>query len=223
MCYASRPPHPLLANGPTLFRFERTTWREPPSPAPLTAPLFPLFIGFDAHWGAPRCYFQGGLTPLAREVVSVVDQFSNVSEVNILCITQVCKCLHYNTSFSSATYTEQWLPPESRLQPRSADEPWRPPHLLSPAPAGLWRRWQHKSASHWGLGLHFVGHWAVAKAATPCHSDPAPLTPTAPLTLTAVVSANVEMEQALGGNKMHLFSTISARLAPHHHPPPNPC
>lgn len=176
-------------------------------------------------WYTLRCaevLFPSVLTPLAREVVSVVDQFSNVSEVNILCITQVCKCLHYNTSFSSATYTERCLPPESRLQPRSADEPWRPPHLLSPAPAGLWRRWQHKSASHWGLGSHFVGHWAVAKAATPCHSDPAPLTPTATLTLTAVVSANIEMEQVLGGNKMHLFSTISARLPPPP-PPPNPC
>lgn len=141
--------------------------------------------------------FSSVLTLRVGEVVSVVDQFSNVSEVNILCSTQVCKCFHYNTSFFSVTYRARLLP-ESRLQPRSADEPSgcpTPPHThtSSHPPARLWGRWQHKGTSHWGLGLNFVGHWAVAKAATPCHSDPARLTPTATLTLL-VVSANTEVE-----------------------------
>lgn len=36
-----------------------------------------------------------------------------------------------------------------------------PKHPLPAAPLvpSFWGWWQHKSASHWGLGLHFVGQW----------------------------------------------------------------
>ncbi len=95
-----------------------------------------------------------------------------------------------------------------------------PPCAQTPPPLvpGFWGRWQHKSTSHWGLGLHFVGQWTAAEAATPCHSDHAALTPPAFLTLL-VVSANREVDHywkhrevfVYCQNKMHLlFSTIPA-------------
>lgn len=54
------------------------------------------------------------------EVVSVVNQFSHVSKVNTLCVTQICKCFHYNTGFSLDTYRVCLLP-ESRRQPLSVE------------------------------------------------------------------------------------------------------
>lgn len=42
-----------------------------------------------------------------------------MSKVNTLCNIQVCKCFHYNTGFSLATYRACLLP-ESRLWPHSA-------------------------------------------------------------------------------------------------------
>lgn len=52
------------------------------------------------------------------EVVSVVDQFSDVSKVNTPCVTQICKWFHYNTGFFLDTYRARLLP-ESRRQPLS--------------------------------------------------------------------------------------------------------
>lgn len=54
------------------------------------------------------------------EVFSVVNQFSHVSKVNTLCVTQICKCFHYNTGFFLDTYRVRLLP-ESRRQPLSVE------------------------------------------------------------------------------------------------------
>lgn len=54
------------------------------------------------------------------EVVSVVDQFPNVSKVNTLCVTQICKWFRYNTGFFLDTYRVRLLP-ESMRQPLSVE------------------------------------------------------------------------------------------------------
>lgn len=54
------------------------------------------------------------------EVVSVVYQFSHVSKVNTLCVTQIFKCFCYNTGFFLDTYRARLLP-ESRRQPLSVE------------------------------------------------------------------------------------------------------
>lgn len=70
------------------------------------------------------------------EVVSVVDQFSNMSKVNTLCITQACKCFHYNTGFFLVTYRACLLP-ESRLRPHSVEPSgWLTPPLSTRASEG---------------------------------------------------------------------------------------
>lgn len=51
---------------------------------------------------------------------------------------------------------------------------------------GFWGWWQHKSTSHWGLGLHFVGQWTTVVAATPCHSNLAPPYPRFPYTFCRI-------------------------------------
>lgn len=53
-------------------------------------------------------------------MVSVVNQFSRVSKVNTLCVTQICKCFRYNTGFFLDTYRVRLLP-ESRRQPLSVE------------------------------------------------------------------------------------------------------
>lgn len=116
--------------------------------------------------------------PWLWEVVSVVNQFSNVSKVNTLSNTQVCKCFHYNTGF----FLFIWQRMHAAWEQTAASQHWalRVPKRQPPS-LGFWGWWQHKSTSHWGLGLHLMGQWTAAEAAMPCHSDPAPLTP--PLSL----------------------------------------
>lgn len=100
------------------------------------------------------------------EVVSVVSQFSHVSKVNTLCVTQICKFFPYNTGFFLDTYRA----PVAREQ---AAAPQCRAFQIGPQP----RQWQHESRSRWGLDLHFVGQWSPAEAATPCYSEHAALEP----------------------------------------------
>lgn len=107
-----------------------------------------------------------------REVVSVVSQFSEVSKVNTLSNKQVCKCFHYNTGIFLSSSQSMRAAGERASKPSGSSNSHSPP--LVP---GFWGLWQHKSTSHWGLGLHFVGQWTTAEAAMPCHSEVVPLTP----------------------------------------------
>lgn len=100
-------------------------------------------------------------------MVSAVNRFSHVSKVNTLCITQICKCFHYNTGFFLDTYRVRLLP-ESRRQPLSVEH-----SRFAPNPGSD----SIKSRSRWGLDLHFVGQCSLAEAATPCHSGHAALAP----------------------------------------------
>lgn len=67
------------------------------------------------------------------EVVSVVNQFSSMSKVNTLCNIQVCKCSHYNTSFSLATYRACLLPESDCGLPALGPLGARHPRLPQPA------------------------------------------------------------------------------------------
>lgn len=136
-----RSTYPLLPSGLTHFGFVNKLLEGNLHLQHSSSPFLSRVYWFWYTLRYAEVLFSSVLTLRAGEVVSVVDQFSNVSKVNILCSTQVCKCFHYNTSFSSVTYRARLLP-ESRLQPPSADEPSgcpTPPHthLLSPSRPGF--------------------------------------------------------------------------------------
>lgn len=90
------------------------TWRKPPSAA-LQRPFIPSpHRPFTLRY--TKVLFSSALMRGLWGVVSVVGQFSDVSEVNTLCVTQICKCFRYNTGFFLDTYRASLLP-ESRRQP----------------------------------------------------------------------------------------------------------
>lgn len=99
--------------------------------------------------------FSSLLTLRLREVLSVVDQFLNVSKVNTLCITQVCKCFHYNTGFSLAIYRACLL----RGQPHSAEPPeyLTHRHSLPTLQPGLLRAMTKQKYFTLGVGSAFCG------------------------------------------------------------------
>lgn len=75
------------------------------------------------------------------EVVSVVDQFSHVSKVNTLCVTQICKCLRHKAGFFLDTYRARLLPPRAGGSPSLFEH-----STLAPQPS----RWQHERRSRRG-------------------------------------------------------------------------
>lgn len=144
------------------------------------------------------------------EVVSVVDQFSNMSKVNTLCITQVCKCFHYNTGFFLVTYRACLLP-ESRLRPHSVEPSgWLTPPLSTRASEGD----DNTKVLHtggWVCILWVSEQWRkqqrhVIQTLLPSH-------PRFPYTSCGISKQRGgTLLKALGRLKMHLISTISARV-----------
>lgn len=188
-------------------------------PRPSNGPFISSVYWF---WYTLRCcevLFSSVLTPLAGEVVSVVDPVSNVSKVNFLCITQVCKCFHYNTSFSSVTYTEQAcrLRADCSLAVLVSLTPTTPP--LTPPQPGFDGSDNTKvlRTGGWVCILWVTELWL--KQQGHIIQTVLPSRPQQPSHFI-VVSANIEVELALGwrgwggrraGDKMHLFSTISTK------------
>lgn len=139
-------------NRHTFFCKWTATWRKLLSSA-LKQPLISSVYWFWYTLRYTQVLFSIALTFRLWEVVSVVDQFSNVSEVNTLCVTQVCKCFHYNTGFSLDTY-RAWLLPESRLQPHSIEPSGCPP---STHPSRLLRVMTTQKHLTLGAGSAFCG------------------------------------------------------------------
>lgn len=154
--------------------------------------------------------FSSLLTFRLREVLSVVDQFLNVSKVNTLCITQVCKCFHYNTGFSLAIYRAYPLP-ESRGQPHSAEPPeyLTHRHSLPTLQPGLLKAMTKQKYFTLGVGSAFCGSLNSGQS-----SDATSFTP--PLFLSFWWHQQTEKWNTIGSmgtHKMHLqFSTISMRV-----------
>lgn len=95
------------------------SWRNPPSAA-LQQPFISPLHRFLSALRYAKVLFSSVLMLGLWEVVSVVNQFSRVSKVNTLCVTQICKCFRYNAGFFLDTYRVRLLP-ESRRQPLSVE------------------------------------------------------------------------------------------------------
>lgn len=95
------------------------TWRKIPSTA-LQRPFISSLHRFICTLKYAKVLFSSVVMLGLWEVVSVVGQFSNVSKVNTLCVTQICKWFRYNTGFFLDTYRARLLP-ESRRQPLSVE------------------------------------------------------------------------------------------------------
>lgn len=214
---AFRSTYPLLPSGLTHFCFVSKLLEGNLHLQHSSSPFISRVYCFWYTLRYTEVLFSSVLTLRVGEVVSVVDQFSNVSKVNILCSTQVCKCFHYNTSFSSVTYRACLLP-ESRLQPPSADEPSgcpTPPltHLLSPSRLGFEGDDNTKvlHTGGWVWILWVTEQWPKQQR----HVIQSLLASHPQLPSHFLWYQQTQRWKAPGRNKMHLFFT--ARL------PPNPC